>query len=109
MVNFGRPAAEIGSVVSGTPTNFNGFCSLAALLHGTSVVSVCQLCGVEQRAPLTFGRAAIALGIGPHSSCHCSGHVVLTGIATEPVEPASDSRESLSHVRHSDDERDVNR
>jgi len=26
------------------------------------------LCGVEQRAPPTFGRAAIMLGIGPHSS-----------------------------------------
>jgi len=25
-------------------------------------------CGVQQRAPPTFGRAAIALGIGPHSS-----------------------------------------
>jgi len=26
--------AEIGSGVWGTPTNFNGFCVLAALLHG---------------------------------------------------------------------------
>ena len=28
-------------------------------------------CGVEQRAPPTFGWAAITLGIGPHSSCRC--------------------------------------
>jgi len=28
-----------------------------------------KLCGVEQRAPPIFGRAAIALGIGTHSSC----------------------------------------
>jgi len=28
-----------------------------------------KLCGVEQRAPLIFGRATITLGIGPHSSC----------------------------------------
>jgi len=27
-----------------------------------------KLCGIEQRAPPTFGRAAITLGIGPHSS-----------------------------------------
>jgi len=29
-----------------------------------------KLCGVEQRAPPIFGRAAITLGIGPHSSYH---------------------------------------
>jgi len=34
MVNFGRLMAEIGSGVWGTLTNFNGFCVLAALLHG---------------------------------------------------------------------------
>jgi len=35
-------AAEIGPVVWGTPANFNGFCILAALLHGTVVVGVSQ-------------------------------------------------------------------
>jgi len=34
MVNFGPLTAEIGSGVWGTATNFNGFCVLAALLHG---------------------------------------------------------------------------
>jgi len=34
MVNFGPLTAEIGSGVWDTPTNFNGFCVLAALLHG---------------------------------------------------------------------------
>jgi len=34
MVNFGLLTAEIGSGVWGTPTNFNEFCVLAALLHG---------------------------------------------------------------------------
>jgi len=34
MVNFGPLTAEIGSGVWGTPPNFNGFCALAALLHG---------------------------------------------------------------------------
>jgi len=36
MVNFGPLAAEIVSLVLGTPGNFNGFHILAALLHGTS-------------------------------------------------------------------------
>jgi len=35
MVNFGPLAAEIVSLVWGTPDNFNGFRVLAALLHGT--------------------------------------------------------------------------
>jgi len=43
MVNFGPLAAEIGPVVWGTPSNFNGFCVLAAaLLHSTPVVDVSQ-------------------------------------------------------------------
>jgi len=42
MVNFGPLAAEIGLGVWGTPTNFNGFRFLAALLHGTLEVVVSQ-------------------------------------------------------------------
>jgi len=68
MVNVDPPTAEIGSLVWRTTINFNGFFVLAALLHGTVVVGVSQLCGVEQMAPPTFGMAAIMLGIGPHSS-----------------------------------------
>ena len=34
MVNFGLLMAEIISLVLVTPANFNGFCILAALLHG---------------------------------------------------------------------------
>jgi len=65
MVNFGPLAAEIVSLVWGTPGNFNGFRVLAELLHGTSSGRQPN-CGVEQRAPPIFGRAAITLGIGPH-------------------------------------------
>jgi len=39
-VNFGPLAAEIGPVVWGIPTNFNGFRVLAALLYGSQVVGV---------------------------------------------------------------------
>ena len=42
MVNFGLLAAEIVSLVWGTPGNFNGFRVLAELLHGTLVVGVIQ-------------------------------------------------------------------
>jgi len=71
MVNFGPLTAEIGSGVWGTPVNFNGFRVLPASLHGTLVVGSAKLSGVEQRASPIFGRAAITLGIGPHSSCCC--------------------------------------
>jgi len=40
MVNFGPLAAEIVSLVWGTPANFNGFRILAALLNDTLVVDV---------------------------------------------------------------------
>jgi len=66
MVNFGSLAAEIGPVVWGTPANFNGswrrYCTVLQYW------ALAKLCGVEQRAPPMFGRAAITLGIGPHSS-----------------------------------------
>jgi len=42
MVNFGLLPAEIVSGVWGTPATFNGFHVLAALLHGSQVVSVSQ-------------------------------------------------------------------
>ena len=42
MVNFGPLAAEIISLVWGTPANFNGFGVLAPLLHGILVVGVSQ-------------------------------------------------------------------
>jgi len=42
MVNCGQLAAEIVSGVWGTPANFNGFRVLAALQHGSQVVSASQ-------------------------------------------------------------------
>ena len=56
MVNFGPLAAEIGSLVWGTPGNFNGLRFLAALLHGTLVV------GVSQTAALNRGRHLYSAG-----------------------------------------------
>jgi len=67
MLNFDLLTAEICWQVWGTPANFNGFRILAVLLHSTLVVGVSQtLQGWTEGA--AYGRAAITLGIGPHSS-----------------------------------------
>jgi len=55
MVNFGLLAAEIFSLVCRTPVTAR---------HSSSGRQ--PNCGVEQRAPPIFGRAAIRFGIGPH-------------------------------------------
>ena len=69
MVIFGPLTAEIDSGVWGTPANFNGFCVLAALLHGSQVVGVSQTLRRWTEGPPVFGRTTtITLGIGPHSS-----------------------------------------
>jgi len=52
MVNFGLLAAEIVSLLWGTPANFNGFRVLAALLHGTLVVGVSQTAAFNRRRHL---------------------------------------------------------
>jgi len=57
MVNFGPLAAEIVSLVLGTPGNFNGFHVLAALLHGTLVVGVSQTTALNRgHHPYSAGR-----------------------------------------------------
>jgi len=56
MVNVGPLAAEIVSLVWGTPGNFNGFRVLAALLHGTRAV------GTSQTVALSTGRRLYSAG-----------------------------------------------
>ena len=92
MVNFGPLAAEIGSGVWGTPTHFNGFCVLAALLRGRQVVSVSQTLRVEQRVPPMFGSATIRLGIGPHCSSVLSTSTSFpySPVGNVPVRPSND-------------------
>jgi len=70
MVNFGPLAAEIVSLVWATPANFNGFCILAALLHGTLVV------GVSQTAALNSGRHLYSAGWPSHwALAHISSYI----------------------------------
>jgi len=54
MVNFGPLAAEIGSLVWGTPANFNGFRVFAALLHGTPGVILKYAGTMAPMAPILF-------------------------------------------------------
>ena len=61
MVNVGPLAAEIVSLVWGHPNKFQRVSRLGS-------VTAQPNSGVEQRAPPMLGRAAIRLGIGPHSS-----------------------------------------
>jgi len=72
IVNLGPLAAEIVSLVWGTPANFNEFRVLAALLHGTPAAAVSQtlrrgtrneITELSQRMPPIFGWAAITLDI----------------------------------------------
>jgi len=68
MVNFGPLAAEIVSLV-GTPLQIStAFASWQRYCTVLQQWASAKLCGVEQRVPSIFGRAAITLGIGPHSS-----------------------------------------
>ena len=60
MVNFGPLAAEIVSLVWGTPGNFNGFRVSAALLHDTLAV------GVSETAALNRGRHLYSAGRPSH-------------------------------------------
>ena len=66
MAKLGQLTAKIGSLVWGTPENFNGFRVLAALLYGTLVVGVSQ---------------AVALNRGRH--LYSAGRAVATFEATE--------------------------
>ena len=77
MVNFGLLAAEIVSLVWGTPANFNWFRVLAALLHGTLVV------GVSQTAAFNRGRHLYSAGRPSgwalaHILVHCLYYVPLS-------------------------------
>ena len=68
MVNFGLLAAEIGSLVWGTPANFNGFVSWQRYCTALQYKASVKLCGVEQRSPPIFGRAAIRWALAHISS-----------------------------------------
>jgi len=69
MANFVPLTAEIGLGVWGSPANFNGFCVLAALLHGTLVVGVSV---TPNFAALNRGRHLYSAG---RPSCWALAHI----------------------------------
>ena len=74
MANAGPLTAEISLAVWGIPAHLLQRVSRLGSVtarHSSSGWVLAKLCGIEQRAPLIlliFNRAAITLGIGPHSS-----------------------------------------
>ena len=109
MVNFGPLAAEIVSLVWGTPGNLNGFRVLAALSNSGRQPN----CGIEQRAPPILDRAAITLGIDPHFQCFMFMFGQLTTCRTKRAElircsyysgqttqKFGNSTPALTHLRH---------
>ena len=70
-MNFGPLTVEIGSVVWGIPKISMGFPSWQHYCTALQQWASANFCGIEPRAPPIFGRAAITLGIGPHSSWDC--------------------------------------
>jgi len=68
MVNFGLLTAEICLASLGQPCKFQRVSRLGSVTARHSSSGRQLNCGVEQRAPPIFSRAAITLGIGPHSS-----------------------------------------
>jgi len=78
MANFGLLTAEIGLPVWGTPSNFNGFRILVALVHGTPVVGVSQF----SLRRWTEGATYIRQGdhhVGPFS------HILVSSIYGRPM------------------------
>ena len=71
MVKFGPLAAEIVSLVWGTPANFNGFGVLAMLLHGTLVVGVSRTLRRWTEGATYIRQGGHHVGHWPHSSLNC--------------------------------------
>jgi len=87
MVNFGPLVAEVGSLVWGTPANFNRFRILAALLHGTVVVGVSQTVALNRGCHLYLAgrppRWALAHILGFLNHFLCVG--VVYNFVTSPL------------------------
>ena len=88
MVNVGPLTAEICWRVWGTQQISTAFASLQCYCTAMQQWASAKLRGIEQRAPPIFGRVAIMLGIGRHSSpvllsyCLLSADQQMTRMAT---------------------------
>jgi len=104
MVNFGPKTAELRSVGefgACTPANFNGFRVLAALLHGTLVVSVSQTAALNRGRHLySAGRPSrwaldhilvynLSAFVYSQTPSHCMKLTVLINHITDTAQPQS--------------------
>jgi len=78
MVNFGPLAAEILSLVSGNPGNFNGFRVLAALLHGSLIVGVSQTAALNSGCHLYSAGRPSRWALAHISSFICFHHMLVS-------------------------------
>ena len=74
MVNFGPLAAEIVSLVWGTPANFNRFSILAALLHGTLVLGISQTAALNRGHHLYLAGRPSRWALAHILICYCFVH-----------------------------------
>ena len=74
MVKFGQLAAEIVSLVWGTPANFNGFRVLAALLHGTLLVGASEIAALNRGRHLYSAGWPLRWALAHISSCNFCGN-----------------------------------
>jgi len=97
MVNFGLLAAQILSLVWGTPANFNGFRVLAALLHGTLVVGVCQTAAFNRGRHLYSAGRPSGWALAHISSWHYNHAVVLFIFKSDPESKLSNNKLNFMH------------
>ena len=71
MVNLGLLTAPDLLASLGHPCKFQRVSRLGSVTVRHASSGRQSNCGVQQRAPPLFGRAAMTLGIGPHSSSIC--------------------------------------
>ena len=83
MVNFSSLAAEIVSLVWDTAGNFNGFCALAALLHGTLVEGVSQTLRHRTEGTTYIRQGSHHIGPLAHISSYRNVYVVMIQCACD--------------------------
>jgi len=90
MLNFGPLAAEIVSLVWGTPANFNGFRVLAVLLRGTLVEHTLHLLWqLSNASTQTMGTYTCKLADSHCTSAYSVSKNSPTGVFSENISPAA--------------------
>jgi len=104
MVNFGPLTAEIGSLVWGTPANFNGFRVLASLLQRRRSTEANQTLHNVWPSPALVRGLLSRYGISPGAKFTLRPTLVLSYIDSVTARHSSSGRQpnfaALSTARH---------